>query len=123
MISIAKYNIKSGHIISFLTLSENFIDINISDEEDYYLNCPTNATHILNNSPITIAENKPNAEDLLIGLRNLRRDKLIECDWTQMSDTPLSPEKKAEWATYRQALRDFPDTCDPENPRWPPTPN
>lgn len=43
----------------------------------------------------------------------VRRDRdllLAECDWTQNSDSPLTTEKKAEWATYRQALRDVPAT-------------
>jgi len=41
----------------------------------------------------------------------VRRDRdllLAGCDWTQNSDSPLTTEKKAEWATYRQALRDVP---------------
>lgn len=51
------------------------------------------------------------------------RDKLLECsDWTQMPDVPLTPEKKAEWTAYRQALRDFPETCDINNPIWPTPP-
>ena len=38
-----------------------------------------------------------------------KRDRLLEAsDWTQMPDSPLSDSKKAEWATYRQALRDLP---------------
>lgn len=28
-------------------------------------------------------------------------------DWTQLADVSLSAEKKAEWNTYRQALRDI----------------
>ena len=43
--------------------------------------------------------------DELIEKRNLR---LSACDWTQMPDSALSDSKKAEWATYRQALRDIP---------------
>ena len=31
-------------------------------------------------------------------------------DWTQGNDSPLTDEKKAEWATYRQELRDIPAT-------------
>lgn len=41
----------------------------------------------------------------------VRRDRdflLAGCDWTQSSDSPLTTEKKTEWATYRQALRDVP---------------
>ena len=41
----------------------------------------------------------------------LKRDVLLsESDWTQVSDSPLSDSKKAEWATYRQQLRDLPST-------------
>ena len=35
--------------------------------------------------------------------------KLTASDWTQLPDAPLSDSKKAEWATYRQALRDIPN--------------
>ena len=38
-----------------------------------------------------------------------RNRKLKDCDWTQMPDSPLTAEKKTEWATYRQALRDIPN--------------
>jgi hypothetical protein len=41
-------------------------------------------------------------------IRSKRDDFLSFCDWTQMPDSPLTPEKKAAWATYRQALRDIP---------------
>lgn len=38
-----------------------------------------------------------------------QRDKLLlETDWTQLPDAPLSAPQKAVWATYRQALRDLP---------------
>ena len=36
----------------------------------------------------------------------LHRDRLLkESDWTQVADAPVDQEA---WATYRQALRDFP---------------
>jgi len=38
----------------------------------------------------------------------LHRDRLLaESDWTQVADAPVD---KQAWATYRQALRDFPAT-------------
>ena len=40
-------------------------------------------------------------------VRRPRNHHLIISDWTQMPDAPLSAEKKAEWAAYRQALRDM----------------
>jgi len=41
-------------------------------------------------------------------IRNQRLYLLQSCDWTVVADSPLSDEKKAEWSTYRQALRDLP---------------
>lgn len=55
-------------------------------------------------------------------VRNSRKHLLTACDWTQTLDAPLTAEKKAEWAVYRQALRDFPDVCDPVAPVWPVAP-
>ena len=46
--------------------------------------------------------------------RGLRNRKLAKCDWTQAPDSPLSDEKKKEWATYRQALRDLTKTVTPK---------
>lgn len=38
---------------------------------------------------------------------DFRKFLLLNSDWTQLPDSPLSAEKKAEWAAYRQALRDL----------------
>ena len=43
-------------------------------------------------------------------VRFKRNAKLTRSDWTQFFDSPLTDSKKADWATYRQALRDIPDT-------------
>ena len=45
-------------------------------------------------------------------LRSYRNNLLSLCDWTQIVDVPLTPEQKIEWQTYRQKLRDFPETID-----------
>lgn len=47
-------------------------------------------------------------EETLQALRSARTKELSRTDWTQVPDSPLSDSKKAEWATYRQALRDLP---------------
>ena len=65
-------------------------------------------SHIVNNGVI---EEKPVdtasiAEDLT---RKTRAAMLAETDWTQTADSPLTDEKKAEWRTYRQKLRDLSD--------------
>tara|TARA_Y100001938_G_C7847909_1_gene309368 strand:- start:127 stop:363 length:237 start_codon:yes stop_codon:yes gene_type:complete len=41
-------------------------------------------------------------------IRQQRDRILLDCDWTQGNDSPLSNAKKTEWATYRQQLRDLP---------------
>ena len=46
-------------------------------------------------------------------LRLFRDGKLTASDWTQLADSQLSDAKKAEWANYRQQLRDFPATWTP----------
>ena len=59
-----------------------------------------------------------------IVLRNRRNGYLSDSDWTQTLDSPLSDSKKAEWATYRQTLRDLPsNTSDPSNPNFPDKPS
>lgn len=52
--------------------------------------------------------------DAWVLVRRMRNDKLTATDWTQLPDSPLTTEKKAEWAVYRQALRDI---TTQENPR------
>jgi hypothetical protein len=53
-------------------------------------------------------------------VRQSRSDRLADCDWTQVADSPVD---KAVWATYRQALRDI-TTQDgfPWNVTWPDSP-
>lgn len=56
--------------------------------------------------------------------RGERNAFLAASDWTQAVDAPLTDAKKAEWATYRSALRSLPDnTTDPANPTWPSKPS
>jgi len=48
--------------------------------------------------------------DSKVFLRQERNYKLLMSDWTQGVDSPLTNEKKAEWVTYRQTLRDMTTT-------------
>ena len=43
-------------------------------------------------------------------MRLVRNQLLAQSDWTQLADAQCD---KAAWATYRQALRDFPTTWTP----------
>jgi hypothetical protein len=60
----------------------------------------------------------PEFPEILETQANITRSKrnvlLMECDWTQAADTPLSDEVKALWATYRTSLRDLSG-----NSNWP----
>lgn len=57
----------------------------------------------------------------LAALRAERDARLRACDWTQLPDVP-EPTRLA-WLTYRQALRDLPETTiDPFAPEWPTPP-
>lgn len=55
-------------------------------------------------------------------LRGQRNNKLRLTDWTQLADSPLSAAKKAEFAQYRQALRDLTLQSDPKSVVWPTEP-
>ena len=71
------------------------------------------------------AEYRQRVDERVAGnVRNDRFGKLKESDWTQMADSPLTAEKKAEWATYRQALRDISSAEGfPHNVTWPTEPS
>ena len=52
-------------------------------------------------------------------IRIERNAKLIASDWTQVADAPVDA---AEWATYRQALRNITNQTNPFNIVWPAVP-
>ena len=73
---------------------------------------------------LTTEEIQAAKDSAMTQLRGTRNNLLTQCDWTQIPDCTIP--KKAEWATYRQALRDFPATVEdarlpvewPHNPDW-----
>lgn len=56
-------------------------------------------------------------------IRGERNRLLSESDFTQLADVPVTPEKRAEWVAYRQALRDITLQPDPFAIVWPTDPN
>ena len=72
--------------------------------------------------PKTQDEINQEINQLWENIRNERNQLLLECDWTQLSDSPLTAEKKTEWQTYRQELRDITNQSDPKNIIWPTKP-
>ena len=47
-------------------------------------------------------------------LRQKRNALLASCDWTVLSDSPLSETEKTFWLEYRQDLRDITEGLDTE---------
>ena len=77
-------------------------------------------------------ENERNSEEYLakeqesLGkrVRAERDTKLSACDWTVLTDSPLTTAKKTEWKTYRQALRDITSAEGfPQTVTWPSEPS
>lgn len=56
-------------------------------------------------------------------VRAARNQRLVSCDWTQLPDAPLTAAQTADWAEYRQALRDVTTQPDPFNIVWPVKPS
>jgi hypothetical protein len=59
----------------------------------------------------------------ITAVRMLRNMKLLHSDYTQSADSTLSDEQKAEWADYRQKLREFPEVVDLSNVIFPKEPS
>lgn len=72
---------------------------------------------------LTAEEIQSAKDSAMAQIRGQRNQLLKDCDWTQIADCTIP--KKAEWATYRQALRDLPATV--TDPRtfadWPHNPD
>lgn len=76
-----------------------------------------------NTIPLTTEELAARDEAAAGGSRTRRDQLLSSSDWTVLPDSPLSSEKKTEWQTYRQALRDIPESSGfPHNITWPTKP-
>ena len=111
------YHTDTGKIESVLRLTENskqkmldnnpgiaFLDGAVPDVNKYRVNVSA--------IPHTVELKPAPTIDVARHVR-IERTKLLKLsDWTQTADSPLSDTKKAEWATYRQALRDMPANSD-----------
>ena len=47
--------------------------------------------------------------------RKIRDEELLQSDWTQLLDSPLTPPEQAEWTAYRAQLRAIPNSF-PKDP-------
>jgi hypothetical protein len=117
----AIYDTASGEILAEMEAPCAYVMDSLLGGQEIFLNCPAGMTHIVGGEPVKIVPAVTDAEAIRT-LRTIRDKFLAASDWTQTLDAPLTPEKKAEWAAYRQDLRDFPAVCDPVNPVWPVAP-
>jgi hypothetical protein len=71
-------------------------------------------------TPATSEQIKERTEAAATDARLKRNQLLIDCDWTQLSDSPV---KTQAWVVYRQALRDITKQVNfPWNIVWPKAP-
>lgn len=59
--------------------------------------------------------------DFLAETARADRNRLLsDCDWTVLSDAPLTAAQKGEWVEYRQSLRNVPEQAGfPVAIEWP----
>ena len=70
--------------------------------------------------PLTPEDIEARNEAQARSVRAQRDQLLLECDWTQLSDSPVDP---LPWRTYRQELRDVPQQAGfPWTVVWPVSP-
>lgn len=75
-------------------------------------------------TPIAVDRPPPTPEQAMADLRAQRDRLLLESDFSQFPDAPLTDEQRAAWRAYRQALRDLPETAsDPLAMEWPAAPS
>jgi hypothetical protein len=135
----------TGKITQTGMYPESQANLLVDDEHDVIFASASDHTHYVKNGSIVEYPERPSddyefdfvseqwvdtktdeirAEESLEALRRERNIKLAMSDWTQLPDSPLNEEQKAEWAEYRQALRDIPNTgvLSTDLIQWPQTP-
>lgn len=111
MKTVTFYSPETGDIISSCSMPEAEIADNTPPDCLVYYGYINGQTHmVVNGEPV---EKPPAAVvepeiDVEREMRIMRNRLLFASDWTQMPDAPLTEAQRAEWAAYRQALRDVP---------------
>ena len=126
------YNTVTGKIETCRRMKDNILQLQLKQAPNLgYINGYVHdyAKHKIDLDTLQVVDQ----EDITAGfnlnkwIRQRRNNLLIACDWTQGEDSPLSAEKKTEWQTYRQALRDVPannsSAVNREDVVWPTKPS
>jgi len=107
------YKTDTGKIESCRSMSDSILAIqlqqapNLASIDGHVPNCMEYKINLETLEVESIA-NPFTTFDIDKWMRERRNNLLKACDWTQGEDSPLTDSKKAEWAIYRQALRDVP---------------
>jgi hypothetical protein len=112
------YNSVTGKIYSKRILSEQHAHANCKNNSHFNLVCGLESElgYVFNQEkfyvdvsvdPHVVKKLPTVAPDYAEIHRQERNTKLNATDWRVGVDSPLSDSKKAEWVTYRQALRDI----------------
>ena len=115
--AIAAHVIKNGFVV-------NTIVVNSLDELPNLIEATTGGIGWAYDGETLYNPNAPTQVELeqlaWSAVRAERNAKLAACDWTQLSDAPVDD---LQWAVYRQALRDVPNSqSDPFSIVWPEPP-
>lgn len=98
-------------------------DINIILTNETYLDEQNIARYRWTQTPKTGEDLVIATQDKWDSIRSQRNEILSKSDFTQLADAPMTSEKKTEWATYRQAMRNITTQTDPFNITWPVSPD
>jgi len=120
-------NVQTNNIEIQLETGESYIE-GFVDDANYYIESGIPIAIPPSPSPYAVFNFSTKQwvlnENLAIAEVSDQRQKLLySSDWTQIPNNPLTAEKQAEWATYRQQLRDIPSQSGyPFNVIWPTPP-
>lgn len=111
-----------GYVISFVESQIEQTDLVLIDYE--VPPCPNGGYKFnVNTRTWDAPTEQEQSSSAVIDVNTRRNDLLYQSDWTQIPNNPLTAEKQAEWATYRQELRDIPQQSGyPLNVVWPVAP-
>ncbi len=113
MKSYIVYNTE-GEILRTGICADTDLELQAQDNEFVIEGVANDLDHMIVDNTVTDKPEPPPPTDaelnsqVLDTIRQERHEFLVHSDWTQVNDSPLTDEKKLEWANYRQQLRDLP---------------
>jgi hypothetical protein len=130
------YNTTSGKILRVVGTTN--IEIQLEKDESYLEGSYDDTKYYIEEGNLVEIPAKPNdyhyfnydtkqwvenTNKLISDIMIKRRNLLTASDWTQLPNGPLTEQRKLEWQTYRQQLRDITSQAGyPTNVVWPTPP-